>query len=153
MRPPAPAPLTCHPDGDPHTVAFHPRRLPGAITPTGTGRARTALTGPTTAALITPAAGGGQDKTSATAVARPMPRAAPVTTATRPARFPAAQLAASSRVSLGAVSRIFADLSHSSRGSWTRFTTTRGVAPEETATGGAANGYRRAVKRMSRLRR
>ena len=47
-------------DGDPLTVAFHPRLL-DALTATGTGRARIALTGPDKAALITPADADGQD--------------------------------------------------------------------------------------------
>ena len=45
----------CELDGDPLTVAFHPSRLLDALTATGTGRARIALTGPGKAALITPA--------------------------------------------------------------------------------------------------
>jgi DNA polymerase-3 subunit beta len=44
-------------DGDPLTVAFHPRRLLDALTATGTGRVRIALTGPTRPALFTPADG------------------------------------------------------------------------------------------------
>jgi DNA polymerase-3 subunit beta len=52
--------VACELDGDPITVAFHPRRLLEAITTTGTGRARIALTTPAKAALITPA-GDGQD--------------------------------------------------------------------------------------------
>ena len=55
--------ISCGLDGDPLTVAFHPRRLLDAITAVGAGRARIALTGPTTAALITPAADGDQDET------------------------------------------------------------------------------------------
>ena len=45
----------CELDGDPLTVAFHPRRLLDAITAIGSGRARIALTGPGKAALFTPA--------------------------------------------------------------------------------------------------
>ena len=45
----------CELDGDPLTVAFHPSRLLDALTATGSGRARIALTGPAKAALITPA--------------------------------------------------------------------------------------------------
>ena len=51
----------CELDGDPLTVAFHPRRLLDAITATGTARARIALTGPGKPALITPAGDDGQD--------------------------------------------------------------------------------------------
>ena len=51
----------CELDGDPVTVAFHPRRLLDALTATGTGRARIALTGPGKAALITPAGDDGPD--------------------------------------------------------------------------------------------
>ena len=51
----------CELDGDPLTVAFHPRRLLDAITATGTARARIALTGPGKAALITPASDDGHD--------------------------------------------------------------------------------------------
>ncbi len=40
--------------GRPLTVAFYPNRLLDAITSTGTGRARIALTTPAKAALITP---------------------------------------------------------------------------------------------------
>ncbi len=45
----------CELDGDPLTVAFHPRRLLDAITAIGTARARIALTGSGKAALFTPA--------------------------------------------------------------------------------------------------
>ena len=45
----------CELDGDPLTVAFHPRRLLDALTAIGSGRARIALTGPGKAALFTPA--------------------------------------------------------------------------------------------------
>ena len=51
--------MSCELDGDPLTVAFHPRRLLDALAATGTGRARIALTGPGKAALITPAGGDG----------------------------------------------------------------------------------------------
>ena len=53
----------CELDGDPLTIAFHPRRLLDAITAIGTARARIALTGPAKAALITPASddGPGED--------------------------------------------------------------------------------------------
>ena len=54
--------VSCELDGDPLTVAFHPRRLLEAITAAGAGRARIALTGPGKAALITPADGDGQDE-------------------------------------------------------------------------------------------
>jgi DNA polymerase-3 subunit beta len=47
--------IACELDGDPITVAFHPRRLLDAITSTSTGRTRIALTTPTKPALITPA--------------------------------------------------------------------------------------------------
>ena len=50
----------CELDGDPLTIAFHPRRLLDALTATGSGRARIALTGPAKAALITPAGDDGQ---------------------------------------------------------------------------------------------
>ena len=53
--------IGCALDGDPLTVAFHPNRLLDAITSTGTGRARIALTTPAKAALITPAGDDGQD--------------------------------------------------------------------------------------------
>ena len=53
--------MSCKLDGDPLTVAFHPRRLLDAITAVGTARARIALTGPGKAALITPASNDGQD--------------------------------------------------------------------------------------------
>ena len=53
--------IGCALDGDPLTVAFHPHRLLDAITSTGTGRARIALTTPAKAALITPAGDDGQD--------------------------------------------------------------------------------------------
>ena len=52
--------VSCELDGDPLTVAFHPRRLLDAITAAGTARARIALTGPGKAALITPASNDGQ---------------------------------------------------------------------------------------------
>jgi len=48
-------------DGDPLTVAFNPRRLLDAVTATGTGRARIALTGPDRTALVTPAGDGEDD--------------------------------------------------------------------------------------------
>ncbi len=51
----------CELDGDPVTLAFHPRRLLDAIPATGTGRARIALTTPAKAALFTPADDGDQD--------------------------------------------------------------------------------------------
>ena len=53
----------CELDGDPLTIAFHPRRLLDALTAAGTARARIALTGPGEAALITPASddGTGED--------------------------------------------------------------------------------------------
>ena len=54
----------CELDGDPLTIAFHPRRLLDALTAIGSGRARIALTGPGKAALITPASdddGQGED--------------------------------------------------------------------------------------------
>ena len=51
--------VSCELDGDPLTVAFHPRRLLDAITAIGTGRARIALTGQGKAALITPASNDG----------------------------------------------------------------------------------------------
>jgi len=50
--------VSCELDGDPLTVAFHPSRLLDALTATGSGRARIALTGPGKAALITPAGDG-----------------------------------------------------------------------------------------------
>ena len=53
--------VSCELDGEPLTVAFHPRRLLDAITAAGTARARIALTGPAKAALITPASDDGQD--------------------------------------------------------------------------------------------
>ena len=53
--------MSCELDGDPLTIAFHPRRLLDAITAAGTARARIALTGPGKAALITPAGGDGPD--------------------------------------------------------------------------------------------
>jgi DNA polymerase III subunit beta len=53
--------IACELDGDPVTVAFHPQRLLDALTATGTGRIRIALTTPSKAALITPAGDGGQD--------------------------------------------------------------------------------------------
>ena len=53
--------IACELDGDPITVAFHPKRLLDALTATGTGRARLALTGPAKAALIAPAGDDGQD--------------------------------------------------------------------------------------------
>jgi len=55
--------IGCELDGDPLTIAFHPRRLLDAITAIGTARARIALTGPSKAALITPASddGPGED--------------------------------------------------------------------------------------------
>ena len=55
MRPTAPTRSSCELDGDPLTVAFHPSRLLDALTATGSGRARIALTGPGKAALFTPA--------------------------------------------------------------------------------------------------
>ncbi len=45
--------VSCELDGDPLTVAFHPRRLLDALIATGSGRARIALTGPGKAALFT----------------------------------------------------------------------------------------------------
>jgi len=53
--------VSCELNGDPLTVAFHPRRLLDAITATGAARARIALTGPSKAALITPAGDDGED--------------------------------------------------------------------------------------------
>jgi DNA polymerase III sliding clamp (beta) subunit (PCNA family) len=50
-------------DGNPITVAFHPRRLLDALIATGTGRARLALTTPAKPALFTPA-GDSQDDDS-----------------------------------------------------------------------------------------
>ena len=47
--------VSCELEGDPLTVAFHPSRLLDALTATGSGRARIALTGPDKAVLITPA--------------------------------------------------------------------------------------------------
>ena len=52
--------IGCELDGDPLTVAFHPSRLLDALTATGSGRARIALTGPAKAALITPAGDGAE---------------------------------------------------------------------------------------------
>ena len=49
--------VSCDLDGEPVTVAFHPRRLLEAVTAVGTARARIALTGPGKPALITPASG------------------------------------------------------------------------------------------------
>ena len=46
-------------DGEPVTVAFHPRRLLDALTVTDTARVRIALTTPTRPALFTPIADGG----------------------------------------------------------------------------------------------
>jgi len=53
--------IGCELDGDPLTIAFHPRRLLDAITATGSGRVRIALTTPAKAALITPADDGQDD--------------------------------------------------------------------------------------------
>jgi DNA polymerase-3 subunit beta len=53
--------VSCELDGDPVTVAFHPQRLLDALTATGAGRIRIALTTPSKAALITPAGDVGQD--------------------------------------------------------------------------------------------
>jgi DNA polymerase III beta subunit, C-terminal domain len=50
-------------DGNPITVAFHPRRLLDALIATGTGRARLALTTPAKPALFT-LAGDSQDDDS-----------------------------------------------------------------------------------------
>jgi len=45
----------CELDGDPVTIAFHPRRLLDAVTAIGTGRARIALITPAKPAVFTPA--------------------------------------------------------------------------------------------------
>jgi hypothetical protein len=50
--------IGCELDGDPIAIAFHPGRLPGALTTVGAGRACIALTTPAKAALITPAGDG-----------------------------------------------------------------------------------------------
>jgi DNA polymerase III subunit beta len=47
--------VACELDGDPVIIAFHPRRLLDAVTATGTGRARIALTTPAKPAVFTPA--------------------------------------------------------------------------------------------------
>src|SRR5579875_690406 len=57
--------IGCDLDGAPVTIGCHPRRLLHAVTAAGTPRARIAITAPTRAALITPAADGndgGQDQ-------------------------------------------------------------------------------------------